>query len=464
VRLNTLVIPLFLGENLGHSRYIRLDIARHVVTLRPLRTQFAHLAQNTAAAPVIKLDRGDVLRSVDRRSASSLSRTRSKIWELAESLHCSIIGTCLSSTELRHVLMRLDIAGVEGADEHELHSLGVMLASRPEAGAKLLQKALDRRHGLSIKKFGRAKDEDTLRLLWQESTQRGDIPGAYWALLAHPAATEALVKEAFQHVHMLSHLVGAANRADIRRLRQLEEENSALMEKVNRQQQQLRDGFTSRDRVIRQLNELLGRQLEDPNEKTTGLKIREEIEALTSVITDLNRRLGQETTRRQRLEQRLSALSAALKQMEAALRRSEDERDVACADLEVIEDQLGHLLEPSTGNGRTLDLSGRTILYVGGRLHQIPQLRALVERTGARFLHHDGGKEQSASLLPGLVSRADVLYFPIDCVSHDAVATIKRLCRQLEKPYKPLRTASLAALMSTLALTDRDHVATSATP
>jgi Uncharacterized protein conserved in bacteria (DUF2325) len=428
-----------------------------------LRTQFAHLAQATAAAPLIKLDRPDVLRG-GGRPASLLSSTRSKIWQLAESLHCSIIGTCLSNAELRDVLMRLGVAGVEGADEHALHVLGVMLASRPEAGGKLLQKALDRRHGLSIKSFGRAKDEDALRLLWEDSAQRGDIPGAYWALLTHPAATEALVKKAFQHVHMLSHLVGAANRADIRRLRQLEEQNSALMEKVNRQQKQLRDGFTSRDGMIRQLNELLGRQLARSSEQATGPKVREEVATLTSVITDLNRRLGQETTRRQRLEQRLSALSAALKQMEAAFRRAEDERDAARADLEVFEDHMSGLLEPNGGNGRTLDLSGRTILYVGGRSHQIPQLRALVERTGARFLHHDGGKEQSASLLPGLVSRADVLYFPIDCVSHDAVATIKRLCRQLEKPYRPLRTASLAALMSMLALTDRDHVATSAAP
>jgi hypothetical protein len=431
--------------------------------LRPLRTQFADLAQDTAVAPVIKLDRGDALRSVDQHPASSLSRTRSKIWELAESLHCSIIGTCLSCAELRHVLMRLDIAGIEGADENELR-LGVMLASRPEAGAKLLQKALDRRHGLAIKKFGRAKDEDTLRLMWEESAQRGDIPGAYWALLTHPGATETLVKKTFQHVHMLSHLVGAANRADIRRLRQLEEENGALMEKVNRQQKQLRDGFTSRDRMIRQLKELLGRQLARPSDQTTGSKDREEVETLTSVIADLNRRLGQETTRRQRLEQRLSALPVALKQMESALGRAEDERDAARADLEVIENQLGHLLEPSAGNGQALDLSGRTILYVGGRSHQVPQLRALVERTGARFLHHDGGKEQSASLLPGLVSRADVLYFPIGCVSHDAVTTIKRLCQQLEKPYKPLRTASLAALMSTLTLIDRGHVAASVTP
>jgi hypothetical protein len=94
-------------------------------------------------------------------------------------------------------------------------------------------------------------------------------------------------------------------------------------------------------------------------------------------------------------------------------------------------------------------------LYIGARAHQIPQFKAVIERMGARFLHHDGGIEHSATLLPGLVSRADHLFFPIDCISHDAAAAVKRLCQQLEKPYQPLRTASLATLVSALARMSR---------
>ena len=71
---------------------------------------------------------------------------RSKIWELADTLHCSIIGTCLSNAELRHALARLGVNGIEVADDHELHVVGVMLAGRRDAGAKMLQRALDRRH------------------------------------------------------------------------------------------------------------------------------------------------------------------------------------------------------------------------------------------------------------------------------------------------------------------------------
>ena len=143
----------------------------------------------------------------------------------------------------------------------------------------------------------------------------GDIPGAYWALLSHAAATETIVKKAFQDVHMLSHLVGAANRADIRRLRELEAENGALTEKLHRQQQQLRDGFTSRDEAICELNRLLAVHhcAEGPAaaEPADG---REE-DAARSVIADLNRTLGQETARRERLEQHLTAMSEIMRKM-----------------------------------------------------------------------------------------------------------------------------------------------------
>jgi hypothetical protein len=435
-----------------------------VSLLPPIPTNFRAA---TALTPLIKLDRRTevLLRAhVPSDAASPQHPRRSKIWELADTLHCSIIGTCLSNAELRHALARVGVNGIDAADDHELHVVGVMLAGRRDAGAKLLQRALDRRHALAIKQYAKAKDEDALRRLWDESMRSSDIPGAYWALLSHPVATETIVKKAFQDVHMLSHLVGAANRADIRRLRQLEQENGALNEKLHRQQQQLRDGFTSRDETIRQLNALLARQ---PSAEGAGADReggQEENaasageETSRNVIADLNRRLGQETARRERLEQRLSAMSATMKKTAEALQRAQGERDALRRELESLEDHIAGLLQRATDDGETaLELSERTMLYVGGRPNQIPQLKALVERTGARFLHHDGGIEHSSSLLPGLISRADVLLFPIDCISHDAVATLKRLCRQLEKPYLPLRTASLATLASSLAGMSRDQ-------
>src|SRR5262245_8760100 len=105
-------------------------------------------------------------------------RRRTRLWALGESLHCSIIGTCLSTAELRQVLRRANVPGVDAVSEHELHCLGVMAASRRESGARLLQKALDRRHASAVAGFARATDPAMLRSMLQEGDRSRDIPAA----------------------------------------------------------------------------------------------------------------------------------------------------------------------------------------------------------------------------------------------------------------------------------------------
>jgi hypothetical protein len=365
------------------------------------------------------------------------SKRRTQIWDLHHSLHCSIIGTCLSSAELRRLLVRLEVRDAATADDHDLHMMGVLLAGRSKAGGKQLQKALDRTHQSAINQFAKAKDAAAVAALWEEALARGDIPGAYWALLTHPTTTDAMAKDVFGKVHMLSHLVGAANRADIRRLRQLEEENAALTAKLERQQRQLRDGFLGRDETIRRLNATLARAASE-----TALDTAEDARSLKDALAELDKRLAHETRRRERLEQRLTALSSALNEAERA--RAHAESEVAALRRELDP-------PPAEDGPHALDLDGRMVLYVGGRASQAPQLRDLVESTNGRFLHHDGGIEHSPALLPGLVSRADIAVFPVDCVSHDAAAAVKRVCAQLGKRYLPLRTASLACLRAGLA-------------
>jgi hypothetical protein len=379
------------------------------------------------------------------------SSRRTQICDLHSSLHCSIIGTCFTTGELRKLLLRLKVVGAEAADDHELHVMGVLLAGKSKAGSKHLQKGLDRRHALALKQFAKAKDAAAVSALWEDALKRGDIPGAYWALLTHPAATDEMVKRVFGEVHMLSHLVGAANRADIRRLRQLEEETTALSAKLERQQKLLRDGFTSRDETIRRLNDMLARKVAD--EVASPLfDSTDDAGTVKEAFADLDRRLTHATNLNKHLGKRLEAASSALNETQRALQSSASERDALRQELASIETRIGVLLQGEDGGTEgALDLHGLTVLYVGGRANQAPQMKRLVERTRGCFLHHDGGIEHNAALLPGLVSRADVAVFPVDCVSHDAAASVKRVCRQLGKRYVPLRSSSLTCLLSWLA-------------
>jgi hypothetical protein len=375
-------------------------------------------------------------------------KRRTAIWDMHHSVHCSIVGTCLSNTETRRLLIKLDVHGAESANDHDLHKQGVALAGKAAGGGKFIQKALDHRHGAAIRQFAKAKDENALRELWEEALKRGDIPGAYWAVLSHPAATDAIMRKVFGDVHMLSHMVGAANRADIHRLCQLEEQNAALSAKVEAQQLQLRDGFTERDNKIRMLNEALSWALAQA--PASAESTSDDARAAREALTDLDRRLSREITSRERLKRRLQSAVLTAAQAEHALRDWRSECDGLRRELALFEVQLNDWLAEDN-NSRTPKLSGTQVLYVGGRAHQVPQLRAVVERAGGALLYHDGGIEHSTTLLPGLISRADCAVFPIDCISHDAMGILKRQCRQSAKPFIPLRTSSLASLLSGLA-------------
>jgi hypothetical protein len=69
-------------------------------------------------------------------------------------------------------------------------------------------------------------------------------------------------------------------------------------------------------------------------------------------------------------------------------------------------------LPGSESNANLLvDLTGTTLLYVGGRVHQVAQLRMLAEKQGATLLHHDGGIDDRSGLLAAQVARADFVSF-----------------------------------------------------
>jgi hypothetical protein len=70
-------------------------------------------------------------------------------------------------------------------------------------------------------------------------------------------------------------------------------------------------------------------------------------------------------------------------------------------------------------------------------------------------MHHDGGLEQSPHRLQQLLAAADAVVCPVDCVSHEACAAVKRLCKGCLKPVLFARSSGLSSLASSLAELDR---------
>lgn len=360
---------------------------------------------------------------------------RRTICDLGGSLHCSIIGTCLTTDALRR-LMRKVKQEEAGSSDHRLHSLAVGLCGSQGVAARLINKALDEQHRGAIRRFDAAAGAADLRRLWAEAMAAGDIPGAYWAALTHPAADQPLITDIFGDVHMLSHLVGASNRADIRRLAEQERDIAALRATVARQQQRLRDDITERDTRIRALEDMLVAAAAQQGAMPAAAGPDGLAAELQSRLAQLARRVETVEARRNELELRL----AEERQRIAALER---EAQSLRREVGIVETLLD---EPAPDEAA--GVPAETVLYVGGRSGQTALLRRAATMAGAELLHHDA--EQGSALLAGLVGRASLVVFPVDCVSHDAALAVKRLCRQHGRPFRPLRSTGAASLAAAL--------------
>jgi hypothetical protein len=382
---------------------------------------------------------------------------RARLAELDGHLHCSIIGTCLSTHELRRLVPRFTGLDRRDASDLEIHHSAVELASQGGAAANALHKLLDERYAGAIRRFDKAADDVDLLALWDEALKSGDIPPAYWALMTHPFATMPARQKAFGDLHMLSHLVGAANRADIRRLVALEEENAALKEQIERQQSRLQELSAQRDASIATLNEQIAQLAAQAARElpADAADLHAETQRLRDRLADADQRVALHTSRREAAEQR------ALQEQKAALALRQH-HDQALTLLKLVQSECDALERATVDAAETMDkageaggarrsslerVQGKRIVYVGGRPGSNAALKRLVNAAGGALLVHDGGVEDRKGLLAGALPGADLVVFPVDCIDHDSMNTLKRVCERHQIDYHPLRTASVASFV-----------------
>lgn len=389
---------------------------------------------------------------------------RRLLWDIRGGYHCSICGTCLSFAELGKIAGKAGLRFEPDESEHGIHGHLVQLAAKPGRVAKLMQKVLDRKYRSAVERFRRARSEAQVGELWSRALAEGDVPGPYWALMTHPRTSAALMVRAFGEVHMLSHLAGATNRADIRRLRALEGERQALSEQLAAARCRLSEREAEQRRLaedhrteIRELTDRLraAQAAETRREQLEGrLREFEDGEAfrrlsthntgLESELNEARRELRSESKRRSTIERELWALHAAHREMSATVQVLNTE----CATLEaMLQSGIDNASSNAIGSGAGVDLCGRRVAYVGGRAGVVGHFRALVERLNGHFIHHDGGIEDHEGQLGRILGQADAVLCPVDCVSHRACLRAKRFCKRTAKPFVPLRSAGLSSFV-----------------
>ena len=374
---------------------------------------------------------------------------RRKLWELPPRWHCPLLGTCLPLVEMRRLAAR---AGLDepGLSDYMLHSRVVAQCATRSEIAELIQRQLDQRHQAVVRRYGKAGDVEVVLRLWREALAAGDVAGALWAAWSHPAMDEDEGNRVYADIHMLSHQVGARASVPQQKIAAAERDNVRLRNELA--------ASTRATREQQQLAADLGRRLGDAERRLAdhardaatlaqaraaleASAARElELDALTQQIHALERTNVVLQSRLDERGEELDSLHAELATVNAALEALQD----------VLQDPAS-AAEGEDGEPSALEsLAGRNVVCVGGRTRLIDRYRRVVEASGGRFSHHDGGQEESLHRIDAIITGADIVLCQSGFVSHAAYWRIKESCKRRRLPCIFLKSAGVTTFVRSL--------------
>jgi hypothetical protein len=363
---------------------------------------------------------------------------RRRLWELPHKFHCPLVGVCFDCAELR-ALMRKTMHFPPETGDFVLHTTAVGACEERTPLAETLQKALEKRYRLAVGDFAGLRSVAELRAAWRTAVADGAaIPATLWACWTHPAMDMALEQEIFADIHMIQHQVGAGTRADLRTMERLRADNAGLRRQVAAQAAELEAARHDRDAAVRAAEK-----------DAAGLRaelaaVEAERDRLAKALADLRCRVADLDTR-ETLTQRAAAAS---ERAAAETRRA----GALAAEL----DRLRAALPPAAGEPAPVavnadelpaacKLAGKCVLCVGGRTGAVDSYREVVEQSGGRFVHHDGGVEENLQRIDSALAAADIVICQVGCISHNAYWRVKAQCKRNGKPCMFVKSAGVSS-------------------
>lgn len=383
---------------------------------------------------------------------------RRRIWQLDPSMHCSVLGTCLSLHDLHAIARRAGYKLEPSTSAYVLHSWFVDMMATANEVSKLVDKTLEKRHHAVTSAIRHARTREELEARWNDAVGGSHLASAYWAAMSHPLCSKDLQWHLFGEIHMLSHLVGSSRRSDLGRQHQLEVACAAADGKLAQLKHDHRAVLKDNKRLEDE-REVQQRELERTKQRLVFA--RDRIAALESqtLAGELEARIAVLERGLADAAARATAADQALREVAAQLAEARATGEIAAAqvrELTVENAALENELAASMGvpdgahDAAPGGLDGKRILCVGGRSGLVQHYRALVERRGGELVHHDGGLEESPDAVTRALATVDTVLCPVDCVSHAAYFKVKRACKHLGRRLVLLRTSGLSSFARAL--------------
>lgn len=365
------------------------------------------------------------------------SRQRRKIWEMPSAWHCTLVGTCLAVTDLRH-LMKYGERDVHVVGDYGLHSYIVNHCGNRNEITDEIHRLLNNRYAHSIRHFAKLKGADVVLSAWKHAFAAGNVAGSLWAAWTHGDVGEYEGSVIYGDLHMLSHHLCAQAQPTQIRITELEKDAGRQNAEISRLRQEL---AAMRNERAQRVVELEGRIAELEGKLACARKVEAALTDVGDAIKKnsslrernelLNRRLVALDQRNHGQQNRITELENELARVRNVAQRKFDhtsEPDAAAMPA-AREESCDMAKQPSD-----IRLGGRRILCVGGRPGLIEHYRRLVESNGGRFIHHDGGQEDNEHRIDAIVANVDVVFCQVGYLSHPSYWRIKDVCKQRGLP------------------------------
>jgi len=367
---------------------------------------------------------------------AALASRRRRLWELSHTCHCPLVGVGLPLGYLRKLVGKMT-GGRVLADDYEVHVGAVTECGARNRLSEALQKELERRYAPVILRFRGAKTTEQVAQLWRTAVGNGDVAGAFWAGLTHPRCDAELEEQMCRDLHMIQHQAGACVRADMGKFTALQEENARLTHELAKLQQRSHALLQEKTGDLERQEALLLRARAETIGKDSVIdSLRAELAQLQAIVPELEartrlvERLAQMDEREKELRQQISELKQAQPRTAPAAPPPAPKLEVQSG---------GKLKMP-------IRLVDQSVLCVGGRSGNVATYRALIERVGGQFAHHDGGLEDNANMLDSSLAAADLVICQTGCISHSAYWRVKDYCKRTGKRCVFIDNPSISSL------------------
>ncbi len=375
---------------------------------------------------------------------------RRRLWEFEGFAHCPVIGVCLPIANLRRLVNK--VWGVQSAaQDYDLHCGAIAECKQRTPLAEAVQRELDRRFAAALRQAAKAKSTEALSVWWGEASRGDDLAGVFWATLTHPRCSADLEHQVLGEVHMLQHQVGMAQRVDLARFEALMDENATLARELGQaQQRSARQAAELTRRSDEQQAQVMQLRAQLIARDTSVMALKADLQTLDAAVPGLKGRVLLERETQQQAE-RIHALERALLQAQQACERQGRRAHELTEEIQRRDAAPESAQAQAAPPDPATRLGDRAVLCVGGRPASVPLYRHIVEGTGGRFLHHDGGEEESAAKLDATLAAADLVICQTGCISHNAYWRVKDHCKRTGKQCVFVESPGSASLKRALA-------------